>query len=312
MAAAIQVAGLRKEFEDLVAVDDLTFSILPQEIYGLIGPNGAGKTTTMRMIAGLLSPTAGTLLVGDVDVAKNPSEARSRIGFLSDFFGVYEDLKVWEYLDYFARAYRLASDEIGKRVADAIGQTGLGAKRDSIIRGLSRGMKQKLGIARSVLHRPSVLVLDEPASGLDPMARMELRNLLQVLQSQGTTIFISSHILPELDGFCTSIGIMEKGRLVRSGRVAEIMAAETTSHMFRMSWIESSPSLVRSVMENHPQVSNLAVLEQTGTFQFLGSDAELSEILSDLIAARIRVVFFGEVKDTVEDLYMKISRREVV
>src|SRR5580692_2226192 len=175
----IQLINLRKEFDDLTAVYDLTLSIPEGEIYGLIGPNGAGKTTTIRMACGLLTPTEGNVSISDIDVLAEPERAQQNIGYLSDFFSVYEDLKVWEYLDYFAHAYKMAEGEISGRITEVISQTGLDVKRDALIHGLSRGMKQRLGIARAIIHRPKVLLLDEPASGLDPKARFDLRNLLR-------------------------------------------------------------------------------------------------------------------------------------
>jgi len=172
----IHLEKLRKEFDELVAVNDLDVVIPEGEIYGLIGPNGAGKTTTIRMACGLLQPTDGRVFISGVDVHEEPERAQRFIGYLSDFFSVYDDLKVWEYLDYFAHAYKMPESEIPARIDEAIQQVGLEVKRDELIKGLSRGMKQRLGIARAVIHRPKVLLLDEPASGLDPKAR---RNVLQ-------------------------------------------------------------------------------------------------------------------------------------
>src|SRR6201987_3983069 len=227
----IELIHLRKEYDDLIAVQDLTLCIPQGEIFGLIGPNGAGKTTTIRMACGLLAPTLGQALVNGIDLAHEPEKAQQSIGYLSDFFAVYEDLKVWEYLDYFAHAYKVEESAIPARLAEVIAQVSLEVKRDAMIRGLSRGMKQRLGIARAIIHGPKVLLLDEPASGLDPKARLELRNLLRSLRDQGSTILISSHILTELEGFCTSIGIMEKGRLVRSGSIEEVTAAVSTMRL---------------------------------------------------------------------------------
>ncbi len=306
----IQTSDLRKEFDGLVAVDNLTLTIPEGEIYGLIGPNGAGKTTTIRMMAGLLAPTSGTVAVAGEDVKGQTSRAQRHLGYLSDFFGVYEDLKVWEYLDYFANAYKVPQTEIGPRVTQAIAEAGLATKRSSIIRDLSRGMKQRLGIARAIIHRPKVLLLDEPASGLDPKARMDLRSLLLLQQSLGATILISSHILPELEGLCTSIGIMEKGKLVRSGRIADVLAAENPHRVLRMQWIGSSESLARSVLEKHELVSQIVFAAGSCTFSFRGSDDEIVELLSELVKNGTRVLAFGEVKETVEDLYMKVSRHQ--
>ena len=236
----IQLTNLRKEFDDLLAVDNVSLTIPAGEIYGLIGPNGAGKTTTIRIAVGLLEPTGGEVRIAGVDVLHDPEQARRHIGYLSDFFSVYEDLKVWEYLDYFAHAYKMPAHEIPARLNEVIAEAGLESKRDTLIHGLSRGMKQRLGIARAMIHRPKVLLLDEPASGLDPKARIELRNLLRATRDQGATILISSHILTELEGLCTSIGIMEKGRLVRSGKIEDVVSASAESRQIKLQWIGDS------------------------------------------------------------------------
>jgi ABC-2 type transport system ATP-binding protein len=308
----IELTNLRKEFDDLVAVQNLTLSIPSGEIYGLIGPNGAGKTTTIRMICGLLEATQGKVRVAEIDVLAEPERARQYIGYLSDFFSVYEDLKVWEYLDYFAHAYKMPESEIPARVSEVIAQAGLEVKRDGMIRGLSRGMKQRLGIARAMIHRPKVLVLDEPASGLDPKARIELRNLLRSARNEGATILISSHILTELEGFCTSIGVMEKGRLVRSGRLEEVMLAVTTTRTVRLQWLGEGRAHIQAGLAKLASVSELKLSENEGEFFFSGSDDELSQALAILIASGVRVLSFREMKQTVEEMYMKLSSHEVM
>jgi ABC-2 type transport system ATP-binding protein len=308
----IQLSGLRKEFDDLLAVDDLTLTIPAGEIYGLIGPNGAGKTTTIRMACGLLRPTKGSVRVADVDVLREPERAQQYIGYLSDFFSVYEDLKVWEYLDYFASAYEMPQADIRKRVPEVIAETGLEIKRDAMIRGLSRGMKQRLGIARAIIHRPKVLLLDEPASGLDPKARLELRNLLRTFREQGTTVLISSHILTELDGFCTSIGIMEKGRLVHSGRLEDIAKTSSPARLVQLAWIGETASPVEAILAKNVNISEVRLENNQGSFRLSGADSDLAQVLADLISAGVRVVSFTEVSQTVEDLYMKLSHHEVM
>ncbi len=308
----IELTNLRKEFDDLVAVESLTLSIPSGEIYGLIGPNGAGKTTTIRMICGLLDATQGKIQVAGVDVLGEPERARQYIGYLSDFFSVYEDLKVWEYLDYFAHAYKMPGSEIPARVSEVIAQAGLEVKRDGMIRGLSRGMKQRLGIARAMIHRPKVLVLDEPASGLDPKARIELRTLLRSARDEGATILISSHILTELEGFCTSIGVMEKGRLVRSGRLEEVMLAVTPTRTVRLQWLGEGQTHIQAELGKLAPVSELKLSENEGEFFFSGSDDELSRTLAVLITSGVRVLSFREVKQTVEEMYMKLSSHEVM
>ena len=312
MSAVINITGLRKEFDDLVAVQGLDLSIPAGEIYGLIGPNGAGKTTSIRMACGLLEPTHGNVTVMDVDVHHDPERAQQFIGYLSDFFTVYEDLKVWEYLDFFAHAYKMPEAGIPARIDEVIRQVELEVKRDAMIKGLSRGMKQRLGIARAIIHKPCVLLLDEPASGLDPKARMDLRNLLRSLGDEGTTILISSHILTELEGFCTSIGLMEKGQMIRSGTIAAISAAETPLRVARLGWVGAGEALVRSHLEGNPHVSGIMIQGEQAVFKFGGSDEELAGVLAAAVAAGVKVLNFGEVKQTVEDLYLKLSHNEVM
>jgi ABC-2 type transport system ATP-binding protein len=295
-----------------LAVDDLNLTIPQGEIFGLIGPNGAGKTTTIRMACGLLAPTLGRALITGIDVAQEAERAQQSIGYLSDFFAVYEDLKVWEYLDYFAHAYKMRESDIPARITEVIAQVNLEVKRDAMIRGLSRGMKQRLGIARAIIHRPTVMLLDEPASGLDPKARLELRNLLRALRDQGATILISSHILTELEGFCTSIGIMEKGRIVRSGSIEEVTAAAASTRLVRLAWARDALAEVQSRLQSDARVSDVSLTGGAGTFRFSGAEEELAPLLASLVTANVQVTAFGEVKQTVEELYMKLSTHEVM
>jgi len=306
----IDFQNLRKEYPDVVAVHDLDLSIPEGEIFGLIGPNGAGKTTTIRMACGLLTPTTGSVHMAGADVYRDPELAQSNLGYLSDFFNVYEDLKVWEYLDYFANAYRLPPSQISNRIDEVIHQVGLEVKRDAFIKGLSRGMKQRLGIARAVIHQPKVLLLDEPASGLDPKSRLDLRNLLLLLRDQGSTILISSHVLAELEGLCTSIGVMEKGRMIRSGKISEILGETSKLRAVRLSWIGDSN--VSTILETIPGVSNVVTADHNAVLQFSGSDESLAQLVSDLSARGVRLVSFCELKQTVEDIYLKLSKNEVM
>ena len=308
----IELMHLRKEYDALIAVDDVCLSVPQGEIFGLIGPNGAGKTTTIRIAAGLLAPTMGRALVAGVDVAQEPERAQQYIGYLADFFALYEDLKVWEYLDYFAHAYKLPESEIPSRINEVIAEVNLEIKRDEMIRGLSRGMKQRLGIARAIIHRPKVMLLDEPASGLDPKARLELRNLLRSLRDQGATILISSHILTELEGFCTSIGIMERGKLVRSGSIEQVTAAATTARLVRLTWAGDSAALAQEKLKSDSRVSEVNLAAGNGTFRFSGAEEDLAAVLAGLVAGSVRVTSFAEVKQTVEEVYMKLSTHEVM
>jgi ABC-2 type transport system ATP-binding protein len=306
----IEFKGVRKEYDDLVAVRDLNLSIAEGEIFGLIGPNGAGKTTLIKMACGLLAPTQGSIEIGGINVHVEPERAQRGIGYLADFFAVYEDLKVWEYLDYFANAYKLPPEVIPQRINETIEQVKLEVKRDALIKGLSRGMKQRLGIARAVIHRPRVLLLDEPASGLDPKSRIDLRNLLLDLQKNGTTILISSHILPDLEGFCTSIGIMERGQMLQSGRV-DRLAQERPARVMRIELV-SGATVPQNLLDERTGVSNVVLDGNTVEFQMAGAGQEVSALLRDIVAAGLPVVSFHEVKQTVEELYLKISHHEVM
>lgn len=201
---------------------------------------------------------------------------------------------------------------IPARIDEVIHQVQLEVKRDAMIKGLSRGMKQRLGIARAIIHRPRILFLDEPASGLDPKARLDLRNLLRSLRDQGTTVLISSHILTELEGFCTSIGLMEKGQMVRSGTIEEIAAAESQFRVVRLGWLGEGSATVRARLAENAQASGLTVQGSRAVFKFAGSEEELAAALAGLVGAGVSVVNFGEVKQTVEDLYLKLSHHEVM
>ena len=308
----IQLSGLRKEFDNLLAVDNLSVTIPAGEIYGLIGPNGAGKTTTLRIACGLLEPTGGQVRINDVDVLADPEQARRHIGYLSDFFSVYEDLKVWEYLDYFAHAYKMPAHEIPGRVEEVIAEAGLESKRDTLIHGLSRGMKQRLGIARAMIHKPKVLLLDEPASGLDPKARIELRNLLRATRDQGSTILISSHILTELEGLCTSIGIMERGRLIRTGKIEEVVAAGIEARLMKLQWIGDHQRGIQDLLSTFPAITEIRLNTTEADFRFTGTEEEQAQLLAQLIAQGVRVTTFREIRQTVEEMYMKLSTHEVM
>jgi len=306
----IELQNLRKEYPEVVAVNDLQVTIPPGEVYGLIGPNGAGKTTTIRMACGLLTPTSGSAKICGVDVHHEPERAQSNIGYLSDFFSVYDDLKVWEYLDYFAHAYKMPEQRIKPRIEEVIQQVGLEVKHDAFIKGLSRGMKQRLGIARAVIHKPKVLLLDEPASGLDPKSRVDLRNLLLSLRDEGSTVLISSHILSELEGFCTSIGVMEKGRMICSGRIEQIVADETKFRVIRVTWIGEVNA--GGIFGAIPGVTDVVAQGKEAIFRFSGGDDALAEIPGAVAAQGVKLLSFGEVKQTVEEIYLKLSKNEVM
>src|SRR5947208_10486594 len=222
MPPLIQIRHLRKEYKELVAVKDLNLELEPGDIFGFIGPNGAGKTTTIKMLSTLLTPTAGRAMVDGIDVVRYPEQVRGIVGYMPDFFGVYDDIKVWEYLDFFAAAYRIPKDKRPQIIDDVLTLTDLNVKKDSYVESLSRGMKQRLCLAKTLVHDPKVLLLDEPASGLDPRARIEIKELLKELKAMGKTIIVSSHILPEMEEFCNKVGIIERGEMIVAGDVNTI------------------------------------------------------------------------------------------
>src|SRR5438105_3158094 len=221
----VETRNLTKRYGAFTALSDLNLSIEKGSIHGFIGPNGAGKTTTMRIIATLLEPSGGQAWVSGFPVTERPYEVRRRIGYMPDFFGVYDNMKVWEYLDFFAAAYNVRASRRGGMIDDLLALVDLSAKKDSFVDDLSRGMKQRLCLARTLVHEPDLLILDEPASGLDPRARIELRELLKELRNLGKTILVSSHILSELTEMCSHVAIIERGRLLVSGRVEDILQA---------------------------------------------------------------------------------------
>ena len=225
MSAIVRTEGLVKRYDRTVAVAGIDLAIDQGEIFGLVGPNGAGKTTTLRMLATLLRPVAGTAEIDGWSVTRNPDEVRRVLGFMPDAFGVYDDMKVWEYLDFFARCYGLPAAGRRRMIGDLLELVDLGEQARRLRPDLSRGMQQRLCLAHALVHDPQVLLLDEPASGLDPRARVELRELLRELRSMGKTIVISSHILPELEELCTSVAIVDRGQVLAQGRVADIETA---------------------------------------------------------------------------------------
>jgi ABC-2 type transport system ATP-binding protein len=314
----IQLEELTKEFDTssgpdgvVVATDRLNLLIPAGEVFGLVGPNGSGKTTTLKMICGLSVPTSGRVMVNDIDVERQPEEAQRYIGYLADFFSLYDDLKVWEYLDYFAHAYKMDGAAIPARIDEVIAKLGLESKRDAMIAGLSRGMKQRVGIGRAIIHDPPLLVLDEPTGGLDPKARVELKELLRELHRSGKTIFITSHILSDLEELCTSIGILEKGRLLRVGRLEEVMREGAATRQIRLR-LASPGFAMESWLTGQSSVSAVVTTDAVVQFAYAGSDAELAELVRAIVTAGAPVCGVQEVAETLEQFYSRISSGEVM
>jgi len=313
MATIIELRDLKKQYGPLTAVDSLTLSIDEGAVFGFIGPNGAGKTTTMRILTTLLRPTSGEARIAGHSVTTEPEAVRRVIGYMPDFFGVYEDMKVWEYLDFFAACYDVPRATRPAMIDDLLALVDLAAKRDVYVETLSRGMKQRLCLARTLTHDPQVLILDEPASGLDPRARIEMRELLRELQKMGKTIFFSSHILSEVDDICTSIGIIENGRLVASGNVVEMMrrlrAHRLVSARFVpgaavdlpdvLAWLGSEQDVVSAVAED---------VSGEIRFDFGGDDAALSGLLARMVARGLPVLSFSEERGDLEDVFLQVTQ----
>ncbi|HVO57704.1 MAG TPA: ABC transporter ATP-binding protein [Dongiaceae bacterium] len=317
----IQITHVTKEYDlppgkegKLVAADNLSLSVPRGEIYGLVGPNGAGKTTTLKMVSGLLVPTAGKITVNGVDVLEEPEQAQQHIGYLSDFFSVYDDLKVFEYVEYFAHAYKMDSAVIPGRVRQVVARLGLESKYDSFVGGLSRGMKQRLGIARAVVHNPPLLILDEPASGLDPKARTELKDLLRAFHQEGKTIFITSHVLQDLQELCTSLAILEKGKLLRHGKIAEVMREAGRSRRVTVRLAEAGFDLL-AWFAARTDVAEVRAGETPATsanFVFPGSDLDLATLVRALVTSGAPVCAVEEHTESLEQLFSRLSSGEVM
>ena len=306
----IETRSVRVDYKDVVAVRDLTLKIPGGEIFGLIGPNGAGKSSTIRVLATLQEPTHGDVRIDGIDITENIAAARHIIGYMPDLAPVYDDLRCWEFLDLFAAAYGIPASRRPSRIADCLDQVDLGSKRNARAGTLSRGMKQRLVLAKTVITEPRVLLLDEPASGLDPIARIELRDLLRRQAAMGRTILISSHILTELAEFCTSVGIMQKGELLASGPPATIAAKFQTGRTLTLELLEPhapAESLLAAACAGAPPTRDGTRF----TAPFAGDDREAADLLRAVVAAGASVRAFHIDDSNLEDIMLRMGAREV-
>ena len=289
----ITLQGFGKDYGDFRAVDSLDLKIEAGETFGFIGPNGAGKSTTIRFLATLLRPSRGRGEVAGCDVVADPKGVRQAIGYMPDNFGVYDGMRVWEFLDFFAVAYRIGRDQRKRIIAHVLELLDLVHKRNDFVNGLSRGMKQRLCLAKTLLHDPPVLILDEPASGLDPRARIEVKALLKELRKMGKTIMISSHILTELADCCTSIGIIERGKLLMHGPIDQVNKRIHRERFVEIEFISHAEAGL-SILRSHPALRSLEILPSSGPSQAVTAELEtddqgLAELMETLIREGVRM-----------------------
>ena len=306
--AAIKTEGLTKFYRDFEAVHDLNLEIPHGALFGFIGPNGAGKTTTIRMLCGLLKPTSGRALVNGMDVTHSPRKVKRIVGYLPDFFGAYDRMRVWEYLDFFGAAYRIPRRKRREQVAHALDLTGATYMRDLFVGALSKGMRQRVGIAKTLVHDPAVLFLDEPTAGLDPVARIEIRELLRKLKSLGKTLLISSHILPELATICDMVGIIEKARLLAFGPIKQILAEVSQTRRIQIEFLSGASEAAKR-LQSLPEADHVEVIQNLVQLEFQGDDAKAAVLLKRLIAAGFPVCWMREVEADLEEVFIRVTGR---
>lgn len=309
----IRIENLTKRYGSFLALDNLNLSIDKGEIFGFVGPNGAGKTTTMRIMCGLLKATSGNVYIDDINALERPSDIKRRIGYVPDFFGVYDNLNVMEYMEFYGSMYDMDKKTIDEISEGLLELVNLSDKKDVYVDSLSRGMKQRLCVARALIHNPDLLVLDEPNSGLDPRARFEMKEILKNLGSMGKTIIISSHILPELSELCSSIGIIDHGKIVVSGRLEDIMNESSSSKPINIRGYvdgmdkETSDSELVRILTEQPDVTRVKQMEDELQVYFTGDERGMAELLKRLINSGISISHFYREKDNLESLFLDIT-----
>ncbi|MGH2317331.1 ATP-binding cassette domain-containing protein [Planococcus sp. SE5232] len=305
----IETIGLTKKYGSFYALQDLNLIVEDSTVFGFVGANGAGKSTTFSILATLLQPTAGDAFINGMSVTKNPQEVRRQIGYMPDFFGVYDQLKTDEYLDFYGASYGIKPKERGVLIPKLLELVNLEHKRYDYVDLLSRGMKQRLCLARALIHDPKILILDEPASGLDPRARVEMRDILRELKTMGKTILISSHILPELAEMCDSIGVIDNGKLIAQGSVHDIQAQLQSEKVLRIKVVGDTRSVI-PFFEMDPFVSQIEEQQDKNTIQFFyrGTEEDQLRLLQQAIAQKLPILSFSEEETDLEDVFMAITK----
>lgn len=308
---AIETRQLTKKYKKTLAVDHLNLQVPRGALFGFIGRNGAGKTTTLRMLAGLLEPTSGQVWINGERTGDKERRLHHLIGYMPDFFGVYEDMYVWEYLDFYARCYNLAPERRKKLIDELLDLVNLTDKRDANVQALSRGMQQRLCLAHALIHEPQILLLDEPASGLDPRARIEMRELLKELASMGKTIIVSSHILPELAEMCSHIGIVEGGKMVANGNTAEIRSQLQANRLLRVRILTDRARALELIKgargAGEPAVVESNEFSTTLEMDFNGDDRSAAMLLAEWVARGAPIAEFSEGGNALEQVFMQLT-----
>jgi ABC-2 type transport system ATP-binding protein len=306
----IRVRGLRVDYDGVCAVHDLSLEVDPGEVCGLIGPNGAGKTTTMRAMVGLIEPTFGEVELAGVDMGERPRDAGRVVGFMPDFPPMYDDLRVWEFLDLFAASYFIPRPLRRETVDRHLELVGLTEKRDAMVATLSRGMRQRVMLAKTLIPDPAVILLDEPASGLDPVGRINLKNVLKALGAGGKTVLISSHILAEMSEFCTSVAIMEKGRMVVNGAIDKVKARVLGDVVLEVEVLGPADEFLRIVSAD-PLAGPIERGETVFSIPYRGDAEKASELLAALVRGGVQIASFSRRKEGLEELFLKVGAKEL-
>ncbi len=307
----ITLTNFTKVYGELVAVQNLNLHINAGEVFGFIGPNGAGKSTTIRFLATLLRATSGEGTVNGYSVTRDPLHVRRSLGYMPDAFGVYDGMRVWEFLDFFAVAYEVPKKRRKQVIGEVLELLDLTHKRDDFVNGLSRGMKQRLCLAKTLVHDPPVLILDEPASGLDPRARLEVKALLKELQRMGKTIIISSHILSELADCCSSIGIIERGQLLMHGPMQDVYRQISKNRVVEIRFVENMDRGL-SILRSCEHLRNLEVRDHRAVAELQTDDAGVAELLDQLSREGVKMRSFAEKDPTLEDVFMLVTKGHVM
>ncbi len=312
MAAIITIENLSKSYKRRKAVDSISFEIEEGSIFGFVGPNGAGKTTTIKIITTLLQADDGMVRVGGHDVRQGKESVRKLLGYVPDFFGLYNDMSVGEYLDFFAGCYYIPPTDRPALLGDLLALVDLTHRRDDLVNGLSRGMKQRLGLARALIHDPQILVLDEPASGLDPRARVEFRALLRELQRMGKTILFSSHILADVDELCNAVGIIEAGKMVAVDNLKNLRAQLNRHRIIYFTIIGDNLDAALATLSYVPEVSDVVHAQNADgdwdvQVSFSGDKMAVSALVARLVKAKVPLLSFREERESLEDMFMKLT-----